>query len=230
MWMKEEVRLMDLKKFLKTIFIFKHLKESDVLRIANDAKTIRLSKNNPLFTEGDQADSFYIVAHGKLSVFKLSPTGNEQVLHIMEHQDIIAESVIYGMDAYPANCKAISEATVIKIPKESFVKIIINSPENALQVMASYSAKLREFVTMIEYLSLNNVKERVVIYLIKNSQKVGDQYICHLSITKKKLASLLGTIPETLSRTLKKLKDDSIIKEENSKIIISDMENLRTSL
>ena len=69
-------------------------------------------------------------------------------------------------------------------------------------MMASYSKRLKEFVTMVEYLSLENVEKRLLRYLNKHKTMENKQYVVRMNLNKKELSFLLGTIPETLSRNL----------------------------
>ncbi|MBF0442764.1 MAG: Crp/Fnr family transcriptional regulator [Oligoflexales bacterium] len=221
---------MDIAKFLSKVFMFEPLKGDDLHRIANSSSLVRLSRNKVLFEEGEDASHLYIVAHGKVSIYKVSIAGGEQVLHITSAGGSVAEAAVLNRKKYPAGCKALEDSLLVRIPGSVFIDTIIRNPENAIRVLTSYSQKLREFVDMIEYLSLNSVMERVVIYLIKNSISAGGSYECRLDVPKKRLASLLGTIPETLSRTLKKIKDEGIIEERGKVIAVKDMDRLKDSL
>ena len=142
---------MNIEKFLKTIFLFESLKPEDLRDIATGCQLVRLAKEEPLFQEGASAQYFYVIAYGKIGVYKLSPNGTETTLHMMEDRDIIAEAAIYGMNVYPASAKALADSTLIAVPASHYVELILSHPQNALKVMSSYSLKLKEFVTMIEF-------------------------------------------------------------------------------
>ena len=78
-----------------------------------------------------------------------------------------------------------------------------------------------------EELSLKDIKARLAGYLLANSSIENGATVFRLKYSKKELSSLLGTIPETLSRALSFLKQKKLITEENNKIIIPDAEKLR---
>ena len=221
---------LDIPKFLSQVFLFSDLAAEDLQQLAAGATAERIAREGHLFAEGDEARNLYIVVHGKLSVYKLSYHGVEQVLHICSGGDLVAEAAIFHQKIYPAHCRALEESLVIKLPARALIALIKSHPQNALKIMASYARKLRQFVHMIEYLSLNNVKQRVIIYLIKNAALSDGRHVVHLDIKKRKLAALLGTIPETLSRNLRKLRDAGVIQEADAKIEIIDMEQLRQML
>ena len=77
-------------------------------------------------------------------------------------------------------------------------------------------------------MSLKDIKSRLAGYLLENSVVENGRTVCYLDYSKKELSSLLGTIPETLSRALTFLKQRGLIAEENNKIIIPDPEKIKT--
>ena len=94
-------------------------------------------------------------------------------------------------------------------------------------MMSSYSKRLRQFVSKIEDLSLKDIKSRLAGYLLENSTIENGKTVCRLTYSKKELASLLGTIPETLSRSFAFLKQKGLIVEKDNIIIIPAPEKLR---
>jgi CRP/FNR family transcriptional regulator len=84
---------------------------------------------------------------------------------------------------------------------------------------------LREFTETVENLALKEVPSRIAGYLLKLSLKEEDNMVT-LDMTKAELAKKLGTLSETLSRGLRKLSDQKIIKVNGKKILILDRNRL----
>ncbi|MEI8348050.1 MAG: helix-turn-helix domain-containing protein, partial [Pseudomonadota bacterium] len=89
--------------------------------------------------------------------------------------------------------------------------------------LSGYARRLREFVVMIEYLSMDDIPKRVAKYILRNSR--GGQL--DLSISKKEWAQFIGTTPETLSRILTSLKKNKVITEKNKIFTITNYEKLK---
>ncbi|MBF0360586.1 MAG: Crp/Fnr family transcriptional regulator [Oligoflexia bacterium] len=206
------------KSFLSKIFLFSYLSDELIDKIASVSNVIELKKEELLFSEGDVADKLFIIIYGKLSIFKISRQGEEQPIHFQSSFDLVAEAAIFDKKIYPAFCKALQNSLVLSVPRDELISLIKKNPDVALKLLASYSKRLREFVSMVEYLTLNDAKERLIRYLIKNAkdksedvEDVDSQYVVELQTSKKELAAILGTAAETLSRTLKILKEEGII-------------------
>ncbi|MCX5853557.1 MAG: helix-turn-helix domain-containing protein, partial [Deltaproteobacteria bacterium] len=96
----------------------------------------------------------------------------------------------------------------------------------ALNMLAVLSARLRRFAALVEDLSLKEVPVRLATYLLYLSNKSRNADDVDLDISKGQLASLLGTIPETLSRILGKMTRQGLIRSQGSRISILDRNGL----
>lgn len=204
-----------ISKYLQHFFLFRNLSEAQLLDISRASFLVRLKKGESLFYQGDEAVAFFAIAVGKIAVSRTSGTGAEQIIHILREYEFIAEAAIFGLGKYPANAKALIDSTIIKIPKQFFIDYIMEHPQVSLGIMAGYSERLREFVMMIEYLSLDDVKLRLLKYMQRNGRPTDQGIEVRLGMTKKEWAGLLGTTPESLSRNLKKLKDEDLLTEKD---------------
>ena len=178
-----------------------------------------------LFFEGDEATGFYLLLEGKVRVYKASPEGKEQILHQINPGQIFAEVAIFEGQRYPANCSALQDSVVAFFPQNDFIKLIEQSPQISLKIIASMAGFLREFTETVENLSLKEVPARIAGYLLKLPLKENDDTVT-LDMTKAELAKKLGTQSETFSRGLRKLSDQKIIKVNGKRILILDRNRL----
>ncbi|NTW17904.1 MAG: Crp/Fnr family transcriptional regulator, partial [Syntrophaceae bacterium] len=101
--------------------------------------------------------------------------------------------------------------------------LIRKDPSLALNMLAVLSWRLRKFAALIEDLSLKEVPGRLAAYLLYMGKKSKPGNEFDLDISKGQLASLLGTIPETLSRILGKMSRQGLISAKGSRIRIIDL-------
>ncbi|NIS60886.1 MAG: cyclic nucleotide-binding domain-containing protein [Proteobacteria bacterium] len=209
---------------LKKSPLFSGLDEREITELEAISTSKRYPKGALIFSEDEEAKGFFVVISGKVKIYKLSPEGKEQILHIISPGQTFAEAALFGDSTYPAFAESLVETRVRYFPKESFVNLIRKNPQISLNMIASLSHWLRKFVALVEELSLKDVSARLSKYLINLSIQSGrssDRGIeFELDINKSQLASQLGTISETLSRALRKLRDRKIIEVEGKKITI----------
>ena len=218
---------MDLRKFFPNVFLFSSFSEKELHLLESFSSLEKVFKGEQIFSEGLDASAFFIVVSGTVKIYKVSPDGKEHTLHIHGPGDLIAEAAIFDSMVYPASCMALEDSTLVRIPREGFFTLIKKYPELALKMMSSYSKRLRQFVLKIEELSLKDIKSRLAGYLLENSAIENGKTVCRLTCSKKELSSLLGTIPETLSRSFAFLKQKGLIVEKDNIIIIPAPEKLK---
>lgn len=179
-----------------------------------------------LFLQHQEATGFYLICSGTLKIYRIGTDGREQVIHIFGEGEIVGEVPVFQGTAYPACAMAMSESELIYFSRQSFVALGRQQPEIFLSMLAILSRRLRQFVELIDDLSLKDVTARLAKYLVRNCSP-GISRVVELEQTKSALASQLGTIPATLSRTFKKLQDLEIIKVSGNRIQILDCETLK---
>jgi CRP/FNR family transcriptional regulator len=217
---------MDIPSILRKTFLFSSLSDKQIGQLVDFTTVKELKKDDILFMEGDPAEAFYLVESGKIKIYRISDEGQEHTLEIHEAGDLVAEAAIFDKETYPAFCQAMEDCTLLRIPKADFVALVRKYPDFGIRVMHGYSKRLRFLVNRLEDQSMHDVRSRLAAYLIKHISTENKQLVCHIPISKKELASFLGTIPETLSRTLSAMKRDGIILQEGEKIIVLDHKKL----
>jgi len=204
--------------------LFANLAPGDLSRVGSIVSLRRIGKRQPIFRDGDRADGFFVIASGSVKIFKLSEEGKEQVLHILEPGQSFAEAVLFEGGFFPANAEAIHDAELLFVPKRPFIDLLEGNPKMALRMLGSLAKWLRRMTDLVENLALRDVESRLVLYLAEGMRQQGiplkDGAEFELPVGKNVLASRLGTVPETFSRTLKKLQEQGTIRVEGKRIRI----------
>lgn len=218
-----DVRLADT---LRRAPLFANLPPADLGRVSGIASMRKAAKKEAIFHEGDRADGFFVVAAGRVKVFKLSADGKEQVLHIIEPGQSFAEATIFEGGVYPAHAEALADSELIFLPKRQFIELLERNPNIALRMLASMSRWLKRMTDLVESIALRDVEARLVRFLCDDMKSRGTPLsngaVYEFPVSKNVLASRLGTVPETFSRTLKKLQDEGKIRVRGKQIRILD--------
>jgi len=214
------------REIIEASSLFKGLPTVQIDEIARLTVEKKYGRAETIFFEGDDADGFYIVSTGQVKVFKMNPLGKEHILHIFGTGEPIGEVPVFNDQPFPASAETLVKSSLLYFRRRSFVKLIEENPAIALNMLAVLSMRLRQFANQIENLSLKEVPARLASYLLYASEEQGKGNIVHLEVSKGQLASLLGTIPETLSRIFSKMSDAKLIQVEGRIITIIDREAL----
>ena len=219
-----------LSETLRKTPMFSNLPPGDLDRLAGISSVRHFARRAPVFREGDRADGFFVVLSGSVKLFKLSEDGKEQVLHILEAGQSFAEATIFEGGVYPATAEALSDSDLLFLPKRPFIELLEKNPKMALRVLASLSQWLKRMTDLVENLALRDVEARLVFFVSEEMKRLGlplrDGAVYEIPVGKNVLASRLGTVPETFSRTLKKLQEEGKIRVKGNQIRILSAESL----
>lgn len=217
---------MNKTQIIGSSILFEGLPEQQIKDIANIAIEKSYQRGQNIFFEGDLGNGFYMVAEGKVKIFKVSPAGKEHILHIFGAGEPFGEVPVFHGNPFPATAEALMKSKTIFFPRREFIELVESNPSIALSMLAVLSLRLRRFASQIESLSLKEVPSRLANYLIYLSEEQGGCDEVELDISKGQLASLLGTIPETLSRIFAKMSDEGLIQVNGRNIELLDRQGL----
>lgn len=218
-------------QILKKSMLFSGLSDDHLAEVAVILSRRSFSKGETLFSEGDTASGFYLLASGGVKLCKVSPDGREKVLHFVHPGETFAEAAFFGDGRYPAEARGIEKGEVLFFPRDGFMGLLERNPRFSLNLIVSLSLMLRRFARQVEELSFAEVPNRLAAYLCelierKSTSFQGKTYL-ELEMKKGELASRLGTVSETLSRTLRKFREEGIIEVEGNRVIVYDLVRLK---
>lgn len=208
---------MGIPEHIATVSLFQALPREHHKDLATVVKDQAFRRGQFIFSEGDEGTGFYVIISGRVKIFKLSLEGKEQILHIFGPGEPIGEVAVFAGKRFPANAEALEDSRVFFFPRAPFMELIQKNPSIALNMLAVLSQRLRKFTALIEDLSLREVPGRLAAHLLYLSQKKDGMNDLTLDISKGQLASLLGTIPETLSRILTRMTKAGLIQSEGAR-------------
>jgi CRP/FNR family transcriptional regulator, dissimilatory nitrate respiration regulator len=222
--------LMDMKmekmNKIAMIPIFQGLPNDQIKDLAEIAITKQFQRGETVFSEGQPALGFYVVESGRIRIYKISPEGKEQILHIFGPGEPFGEVPVFEGKRFPANAEAMEKSSFLFFPRVDFIYLIKNNPSLALNMLAVLSRRLRKFAALVDDLALKEVPGRLAAHFLYVSGEKDNAAEIELDISKGQLASLVGTIPETLSRILAKMVKSGLIVSDGPKITIMDRSSL----
>lgn len=218
---------MNIESFIGGTLLFKGLPEKQVKELSGIVIDNTFKKGQTVFSDGEDANGFYVLCSGRIKIIKLSYEGKEQILHIIGPGEPFGEVPVFAGERFPAYAVALEESEAIFFPRATFTELIKKEPLIAMSMLAILSQRLKQFTQLVESLSLKEVPQRLATYLLYVSEDKGssDDKL-ELDTSKGQLASILGTIPETLSRILSKMVNQDLIRVQGRTIKLIDKKGL----
>jgi CRP/FNR family transcriptional regulator, dissimilatory nitrate respiration regulator len=214
------------EKILRDVYLFSGVPEADLEALARLAVSKDFARQATIFWEGREAQGFYLLSRGYVKLVKSSPDGKEYIIRLVGPGETFAEAAVFSDATYPATAMALEDCQTLFFPKAPFLRHLAASPTLARNMLATLSRLMLHLTRQLEDLSLKEVSARLARYLLERCQeshgRIDKGLAFELPTTKTHLAAYLGTIGETLSRTLSRLKGQGVIEVEKGRITITD--------
>lgn len=187
-----------------------------------------------ILIEAEPCRGFFVLRKGRARIYRSAPDGREQILRLLAPGDTFGEVPVFDGGPNPANVEAMEPAEALFISTSVFMEILDRNPTVALALLRHFARRLRAFTELVEQISLQTVQNRIARYLYlaarEEGVQTGDGVIVPRSITQQDLASLVGSVREVVSRTLKVMEDDGLVEVRRKEFLVRDLEALRRML
>lgn len=219
---------MNTHEHLRGIPLFADLDDDALGALAKRARTRVYQASERIISQSDDRQAFFIVLSGRVKIFRSTAEGKEQILYLVEEGQPFCFCTAFTDRPYPVNVTALEESLVADIPAADMEDLARREPLLLLKIMQTLSARLLESMNMVESLALLGTQERIACYLLHaeaGSQSEPGQPF-NLPISHRELAKIVGTTPETLSRTIQKFKRENLLEASGKTVRILDREAL----
>lgn len=213
-------------ELLRSISYFSGLDEATLGALARVAVRRRYEAGQMIFVEGEPCAGLFIMESGRVKIFKLSPGGREQILHMFAAGEGFNDVAILDGGPNPANVMALEPTSVLVIDRPSMVDLLERYPVLSRAVIENLASRARHLVSLAEDLSLRTVMGRLAKLLLEQATEEVDLEGVPRGLTHAQMAARLGTVREMITRSLRKLEGEGIIEIERHKIVILDREAL----
>ncbi len=204
---------------LVSVPIFNHLELEELTKITNLIHSKTYEKGELIFSYGQKSDTLYILRKGQIKTYYLSENAKEHILRILYPGDFIGELSIFLDEDNTAYAEAMTHVELCTIKKEDISKLMMDYPNIGMKIINELSQRLKRSEKQSSWIATEQVEKRIALYLLEFYDKNNPDLSIQLNMTKKDLASFLGTTPETLSRKLAQLEDQGFIYQVSNKEI-----------
>jgi CRP/FNR family transcriptional regulator len=224
----------DPKSFLRLKSLLEKIRHFDTLpidvqeRIAEVAWPHHFEADQVIYVEGEPAESVYLIERGWVKATRMSLDGREQAMLFLHSGEVFGDIAVFTGKPYPGTVTALEPVDLWIIPAANLLDLTKQSSDLAMAVIRHLGERVLHYVEFVEDLSLRNVEARVARTLLRNAEKKDGQLIVPRQswTTFDEMAVRLGTVRDVLSRALRNLENEGLLKVERHEITLLDPRNL----
>ena len=222
---------LDTQAFLAHLPLFQGLDAAELARLAEGTTPRRLRAGEWLFRQGEPSTGVHAVVHGRIALTvhgdARGERAGERVSDILGPGRSFGEAILFLEKPYIVSARALSDALVLHIARETVFAELERNPRFARRIIAALSAKLEATVRELESYALGSGSRRFVAWLLR-AARAGAAGAAEVTLpaSKKAVASKLNLSAEHLSRILRELAGAGLIEVAGRTVRILDMEKL----
>ena len=196
---------------------FGGLPDELITRIEKRGKMETYCRDELIFLEGDRGDRFFFLVDGLVRIYKAADNDREVVLRHIRPGEMFGEVVLFDSEVYPVNAIAQRESSLFSIRRSVFMELFREEPFMKYFV-GNLFKKMRYLADRVAFLNAYDVEERFFLYL---DEHYGLGPVIEVDLSKAELAEAIGTIPETMSRMIARLKNRDVVNWNRSELKIN---------
>ncbi|MBW1899429.1 MAG: Crp/Fnr family transcriptional regulator [Deltaproteobacteria bacterium] len=222
---------MNIFELVKQIPLFKSLSQKDIADLAESIRLLSLKQGQTLFRKGDEGTALYLVKSGTIKIVLPSRIGDEIIVTIFSGGDFFGEMALLDGEPRSADAIAIEPSEVFVLRRNDFL-LFLQSNINAIEsILSLLSKRLRSTDELLEDTCFLNISVRLAKKLVElassHGHNEGDTVHINLPLTQKELGDMIGATRESINKELKIMRQKELIKIEDNRIQILDLNRLK---
>ncbi len=186
-----------------------------------------IEKNQFIFHSESVGDSAFYMKEGKVRIFRDSSAGKETIVFIRSAGEMFGLAEIMGEFKRVNNAQAITRCQIYEICKKDFEVLLRRHFTLVRRVIEVMGRRLRYLGEQMESLMICDVSARLLKLLtclcchnLTDPEILNVPILVPVRLTQEQMAAMIGSSQQTVSETLKKLKEDELIEISGKEITI----------
>ena len=208
--------------------LFKGLAHAQVASLARQCWTIGASRGDVIAPRGRRLPGVLTIAYGSIKLSLRAPEGGERVLRLAAAGESFGEASALSGRVFPCEAQALCDSRLVVVPTAAVVALIERDARAARRVLDALAERNLALLDELQSSSLRRGSERLASFLdsLVGDAAAGNACTVRLPASKTVIASRLNMKKETLSRLLRELSEQGLIRVAQRDIALLDRERL----
>ncbi|MBZ0275363.1 MAG: Crp/Fnr family transcriptional regulator [Anaerolineae bacterium] len=209
---------------LKNIHLLSGIDPQELEAILRVTRTQGFKRGEIIFWPEDHPHRLYLLHHGKVKSYTLTPKGDEWILQLFHPGDAFGGLLMGVAEGIPIWTEALDEVVVSMMDENSFKQFMQIAPNTCFRLfryMANHHARTTHALRQLIHLRAAN---RLIVTLLTLAQCHPQTDSEHLLIdsgyTHNDLANLIGVTRTTVSELISELRREGILESTGRQICI----------
>ncbi len=204
----------EIHRFFSELLPFRHLDEEVIRAVSEVACKREVPAGDYIAFEGDADTPGFVVLSGRIAMYKGSASGKEFIVELISPGDPFPLLAVSDGVSYPVTAKAQVKTVIATLPRPLVLTLFEQIPEASKELIDMVFKRLRNAHDVSRGLAHDRVELRIAHALLALVPKFGvhaSDDAVQIRMTRQELADLIGSTPETVTRSCKLMEADNIL-------------------
>jgi CRP-like cAMP-binding protein len=205
--------------------LFEGLSTETLVRIGGLAHAKTLEGGELFFSEGDQAELFFVLTTGRVKLAQLTPDGHLVVLRLITPGDAFGGVGAFGDPTYPVSAEAVEASAALAWTSATMRQLLESEPRIAVNALRFVAARYHDLQRRYRQAMTERVERRVARALLRLVHDAGRRVDAGVEIdfpiSRQDIAEMTGTTLYTVSRLLSAWEVQGIVRSARQRIVLT---------
>jgi CRP/FNR family transcriptional regulator, nitrogen oxide reductase regulator len=210
--------------------LFADIASADLADLIATSRTVRVHKNNTVFAQGGDAQSFFVLVDGYIRAIKTTEDGEEITVRYVSPGELFGVAVAIGLDRYPATAVAVVDATILSWPSTQWPILAVKYPALSSNALRAVGGRLQDAHARVIELTSEEVERRIARTLLRLADQAGRNVETGVEIAiplrRQDIGQLTGTTLHSVSRVLSAWEQNGLVSTDHQRIILRKSDTL----
>jgi CRP-like cAMP-binding protein len=215
----------EIARRLTHVPLFEGLPADTLVRIVGLAHARPLEAGELFFSEGDQAEAFFVLTSGRVKLAQLTPDGHQVVLRLIGPGDAFGGVGAFGEPTYPVSAEAVEASVALAWMSTTMRQLLETEPRIAVNAVRFVSGRLHDLQQRYRQAMTERVERRVARALLRlvhdAGRRVEDGVEITFPVSRQDIAEMTGTTLYTVSRLLSAWEEQGIVRSGRQRIVLT---------
>lgn len=206
--------------------VFATLPPAQRSRLAGSALPCSYRSRQTIFHEGTPSLAVHCIRSGTVKLSRGTAGGDEILVGIRSPGDVIGHRAVLADIPYGITAETLEPSVVCTIPRETFIELVLHDADLALRILRHLAREVCLVEEQLVERTRLRVHQRAARLLLRLARGHGPAAWIgprlEITMNREQMALLVGTTPETLSRTLHALVERGILDLDRRAIRVRD--------
>ncbi|MBC7281607.1 Crp/Fnr family transcriptional regulator [Hoeflea sp.] len=214
------------KSLISGLPAFAGLSGADMDAVLSLARSSRFPKGSEVFSQDEEAGSFFLLLSGHIRVVRTTPGGEQVIARYINEGELFGIAAAMGRPTYPASAVAAVDCVALSWPSAAWQDFQSRVPGFGANAYRTIGARLQDTQSRVMEMSTRQVEQRVAGAVMRLAQQSGRKtehgVEIDFPISRQDIAEMTGSTLHTVSRLMSAWEEEGIVRSGRQKVTVTD--------